>query len=118
MLVNLTPHAVVIQCPDGSRITVATSGTVARISSQPGARVASYGPSGFDPGIPIHGPTAFGEPSGIPGPVAGTLYIVSALFAGRVYGRSDVVYPGTGPHDGCIRDARGQVEAVTRLIRA
>lgn len=51
-------------------------------------------------------------------PPGGVTYIVSALFGGRVGDRTDVVYPGTGPADGCVRDDRGQVIAVTRLIRA
>lgn len=52
------------------------------------------------------------------GPVDRPVYIVSALFAGRVNDRPDVMYPGTGPNDGCVRDDKGQVVAVTRLIRA
>ena len=33
-----------------------------------------------------------------------------------VAGRSDVVGPGTGPADGAIRNEKGQIVAVTRLI--
>lgn len=44
------------------------------------------------------------------------LYIVSALVIGRVK-RTDCVAPGTGPNDGAIRNAAGQIEAVTRLVR-
>jgi hypothetical protein len=82
-----------------------------------------------DVGIPIYGPTAYGQPEGLPDPESGTLYIVSALLASRVPQREDVVYPGTGPNDGAIRypatlpdgsphPQAGQVQAVTRLIRA
>lgn len=148
MFVNLTSHGVTLQSADGTRFTVSASGTVARIASEPGEHVIIEGCAGFDSGIAIHDPTRWGEPVGLPDPdpTGATTYIVSALFAGRVgrtscphcqwektepdydycphcgglgkMSRIDVVYPGTGPADGCIRDSKGMVEAVTRLIRA
>lgn len=118
MFVNLTPHAVTLQSADGTRFTVPPSGTVARIDSKPGDLIIIEGCDGFDAGIALYDRTNYGTPVGLPDPVDGTTYIVSALFAGRVGDRIDVVYPGTGPKDGCIRDEKGQVVAVTRLIRA
>lgn len=119
MFVNLTPHAVTLQAQDGTRFTVPPSGTVARIASEPGEHIIIEGCAGFDAGVAIYAPTRWGA-HGLPesDPTGATTYIVSALFAGRVGDRIDVVYPGTGPADGCIRDSKGQVEAVTRLIRA
>lgn len=120
MFVNLTPHAIVLQAANGDRFTVPPSGTVARISATPGKVIIVEGCTDFAAGIAIHAPTIWGEPVGLPDPdpAGATTYIVSALFAGRVGGRLDVVYPGTGPADGCIRDDKGHVVAVTRLIRA
>lgn len=113
-LVNLTPHNITLQADDGSQFTIPPSGEVARIASTSGERVAdTVAP------VPIFGQTVWGEPIGLPDPGAEpSLYIVSALFAGRVGNRVDVVYPGTGPNDGAIRDNKGHIVAVTRLIRA
>lgn len=131
MFVNLTPHAVTLQAADGTRFTIPPSGTIARIASEPGDHIIVEGCAGFNSGIAIYGRTRWGEPIGLPPAewiidpetgierqVSDVTYIVSALFAGRVGDRIDVVYPGTGPADGCVRDAKGMVEAVTRLIRA
>lgn len=118
MFVNLTPHAIVLQAADGSRLTVPPSGTVARIDSVPGKELYELGQGEFI-GIPVYSQTVYGDPVGLPDwdQEADTTYIVSALFAGRVGDRADVVYPGTGPADGCIRED-GRVVAVTRLILA
>lgn len=112
--INLTPHKIVLQNSLGERLEIPPSGTVARIDSTPG----EWARPTMDTFVPVHEPTTYGEPIGLPEPVGGTLYIVSALFAGRVGNRRDVVYPGTGPKDFPIRNAAGQVEAVTKLILA
>jgi hypothetical protein len=116
-MVNLTPHPIVLQAPDGARTTIPPSGTVARVSAIPGELVVMDGCP-----VPIARPTVFGEVTGLPEPDNrfGTvrLFIVSALVASACKGRGDVVSPGTGPGDGCIRDERGHVVAVTRLVRA
>lgn len=123
VFVNLTPHAVKlipyeIGSADSPYIVVPPSGVVARIDSVPGAKVITEGCEGFPAGVAIHDRTTYGAPVGLPDPKPGVTYIVSALFAGRVGDRIDVVYPGTGPHDGCVRLPNGQVDGVTRLIRA
>ena len=117
MFKNLTPHAITLQGQDGSLFTVPPSGIVARIDSSPGAFIITEGCGGFNAGIPTYEPTVFGSPVGLPEPEDGVTSIVSALFAGRIQGRNDVVYPGTGPKDGAVRDEKGQVMAVTRVIR-
>lgn len=111
MFINLTPHAVTLQAVDGTRFAVPPTTPAARIDSTPGELIATEG-------IAIHAPTTFGQPVNLPAPQDDVTYIVSALFAGRVGDRTDVVYPGTGPKDGCVRDDKGQVVAVTRLILA
>lgn len=115
VLVNLTPHVIVLRPVEGEDVSIPPSGSVARVSSTPGAVQ-------MVPGIPVPvaSPTTFGEIVGLPSSEEGTVFIVSgmvlAALAGK--GRSDVFGPGTGPNDGAIRNAAGQVEAVTRLIAA
>lgn len=148
-LVNLTPHAIVLQFPcqdcDGSgvlcvcvfgtdsqtgyshpcggcggsghgRKTIPPSGTVARVSSTPGQ------PEKVD-GVPVsvYSASEFRPLTGMPNVELATLYIVSimVLQAQARMGEShdQFVAPGTGPNDGVIRNAAGQIEAVTRLVR-
>jgi len=118
MFVNLTPHVIVLQSAEGTRHSVAPSGTVARIATVPYADSLVCGCAEWPDGVTLCGPTQWGEPVGLPEPKEGVVYIVSALFAGRVGDRKDTYYPATGPKDGCVRDEKGQVVAVTRLIRA
>lgn len=51
---------------------------------------------------------------------AEVIYLVSGMVLAHasVRGRVDVYAPGTGPNDGAIRNDKGQVEAVTRLLMA
>lgn len=121
-LTNLTPHAIVLQAADGTRTTVPPSGTVARVGSVPGELLAVDGVP-----VPVAEAAAYGPVDGLPEVVdptiarlrglEPTLYIVSAMVLARCAGRRDVVAPGTGPNDGAIRNAAGQIEAVTRLVR-
>lgn len=86
------------------------------------ARVSTMSGGALPPieGVAVFGRTAYGAVEGLPDPKEGVIYLVSALVAGRpeVAGRDDVFVPGTGPKDGVIRDAAGQVHAVTRLVQA
>jgi len=108
--VNLTPHAVVLRRNDGNDLTIAPSGTVARVDTVPGTEVGLAH-------VPIYSATSFGEVVGLPESQPDTLYIVSSLVAGRVQ-RPDVVSPGTGPNDNAVRNDKGHIVAVTRLIRS
>lgn len=85
----------------------------ARVPSRPGAAI-----EGGVGGVPAYGRTTFGEVVGLPDPEPDVVYLVSALFSGRVGDRDDVFIPGTGPADGAVRDANGQIYAVTRLNQA
>jgi hypothetical protein len=118
-LVNLTPHAITLQDAAGARVTIPPSGTVARVASTPGGMTghAIIHATG-SMRVPIFGAPTWGAVEMLPAPEADTLYVVSALVAARCPNREDVVSPGTGPQDGAIRGANGQIEAVTRLIRA
>ena len=104
---NLMPHPLVIQRGDGTRETFEPVG-LARVGSTPGEIEVVEG-------VSFAAPTVYGEIEGLPAPQEGVIFVVSMLVASRAQ-RPDVVSPGTGPHDGCVREG-GQVVAVTRLIR-
>lgn len=118
--VNLTPHEIVLAfgADNAERLAIPPSGTVARVSSTPGVAEQVNGVP-----VPVMGRQTWGAVENLPAPVEGTLYIVSAVVLGRpeCLNRTDVVGPGTGPNDGAIRipdgPRKGQVEAVTRLVR-
>ena len=111
-LVNLTPHALTLRA-DGTDHVLPPSGTVARVSSIPGALENVSGVP-----VPVASATIFGDIEGLPAPVDGTLFIVSAMVLSALRGsRPDVVGPGTGPADNAVRDDKGRIVAVTRLVR-
>ena len=107
MLVNLTPHDIVIRLSDGDRV-IPASGTVARVST-------SQVPAGTIDGIPVSAQT-FGQIEGLPEPQEGVTFIVSAivLAAAKSIGRTDVVAPDTAR---AIRNDAGQIVAVPGLVR-
>lgn len=112
-LVNCTPHGVCLRAADGTETTIEPSGTVARVSTIPGTLESVPGVP-----VPIAQATVFGGVEGLPEAREGVLLIVSALVLSALKGsRPDLVGPGTGPNDGAIRNDRGQVVAVTRLVR-
>lgn len=104
-IMNLTPHAITVQLPDGSRQTFAPAGAPARVASR-------SVDAGEVAGIPLRA-TVWGDVVGLPGPTAGVVYVVSALVAARML-RPDVVSPDTGPS--AIR-ADGQIAAVTGFVK-
>lgn len=103
MIINLTPHP--LSFNDGR--VLEASGTIARVSS-------SY--TSFDKdGICQQ---TFGDIQGLPEPLEGTMYVVSAmvLAAAKASGRNDVVAPATG-HPECVRNEAGQIVSVPGLVR-
>lgn len=126
--VNLNPHPLrlrvnatnVVAAPDESDIVVeprkAADGKAqpARVSTMSGGAIAAIS------GVPAFGRTVYGAVEGLPAPEADTIYLVSALVGGRpeIATRDDVFIPGTGPKDGAVRTAEGQIYAVTRLVQA
>ena len=95
--VNLTPHAIVIRLVDGTDLTIAPSGKVARVDEAPNSVVDEIG------GVPVLAKSVFTEVIDLPKPVEGTAFIVSGLVAGAV-SRADVFCPATGPKDDAIRN--------------
>lgn len=126
--VNLNPHPMMLRTnatntaaePDATDIIVPPRKSEdgkpmpARVSSTAGPLTGELN------GVPTYGRTQWGAVEGLPAPEAGIIYLVSALVGGRpeVADRNDVYVPGTGPKDGAVRTAEGQIFAVTRLIQA
>lgn len=108
-IINLTPHPIVLRADDGSETTIRPEGSVARVAATPGAVQAIEGLP-----VPVARPDVFGDVEGLPGPIPGVAYIVSAMVGAHV-ARADVFTPGTGPKDGAVRNEKGHIVAVTRL---
>ena len=87
MIVNLTPHAVMVG--EGPHAGTWPSSGVARVATLP-----------------------LGPVVGLPAPKRGTLYIVSLIVAERLPMRGDLRVPGDQ-----LRDAEGRVIGATRLAR-
>ena len=107
-MINLTPHSITVRAPDGTDHIFPPSGSVARVAmNETHVGVCKI------TGAPVIVRTA-GAPTGIPD--EGTPCIVSAMVLSACHGFRGVFAPDTGPT--AIRDDRGQVVAVTRLVAA
>ena len=109
-MINLTPHNVVLRGVEGD-IELPSTG-LARVKSESGEKLEERGC------ISLYAAPNWGEVEGLPAPASGMIYIVSALVAGKCGGREDVFSPGTGPSDGAVRNEKGHIVAVTRLVQA
>ena len=97
-IVNLTPHSLTLHGESGS-ITVAPSGNTARLAVSR-VLVGTLALEGIT--LTIVRPT-MGEITGLPDPVEGTVYVVSAMVAEKAK-RADVLAPGE-----LVRDSAGNV---------
>lgn len=111
-LVNLTPHPINLMLDDGTEAVLPSSG-LCRIEQKSGERLKEF--DKFD--VPIFGAPADGDIIGLPEPQPGVFYIVSMIAARAIKWRDDILYPGTGPADEPVRDDKGNIKAVTRLIK-
>ena len=91
MIVNLTPHAIVV-----GAITIPPSGGVARVD-------VVLSNVGYVDGIPLVS-GRYGAVSGLPDPVPGTTYIVSSMVRLASPCRDDIVSPAE-----MVRDAAGRI---------
>ena len=99
-LVILTPHPIVID--DGTTVlTIVPSGTIARVTTS----LTDLGDGLFT--------RTWGDVVDLPDPQDNTIYIVSAMVAGRVLDRTDVASPAT---DMAKRDDNGRIVSVPGLI--
>ena len=108
--INLTPHSIFVTIHpdflDDRGIEYPASGQVARVAAVRGI-AADLGPHRVMR-------QSFGAVEGLPGPVAGVIYIVSGMVLSALSGsRPDVVAPDTGPD--AIRK-NGQIVAVRGFV--
>ena len=101
MIINLTPHNLVLQLGDVTK-TIASSG-VARCQQS-----GSY--AGKIDDVPLV-TMAYGAVEGLPEPIEGTVFVVSALVRCAVPMRSDVASPGD-----LVRDSLGAVVGCRNLV--
>jgi len=103
-ITNLTPHALNIHDCDDNVITVAPSGTVARVRTvrEDAGRIGT---------IVVH-QTFFLEVQDLPEPREGVVYVVSALVRAAVPLREDVLSPGE-----LVRNEAGQPVGCRGLTR-
>lgn len=116
-VVNLTPHRIIIRSGDRA-LVFEPSGEVARV----GTRATDAGRVFLERGFGV--PCEIKEYTSVEGlPLEadwpGSTYLVSGVvleaLKARGTRRGDVAAPATGPNDGAVRDAAGQVIAVTKL---
>lgn len=102
-IVNLTPHALTIEGVG----TLPRCGIVPRCTTMRREQPAIAG-------VRIVAQTV-GEVTGLPAPVEGVIYVVSAMVLTALAGsRPDIFAPDTGPD--CIRE-NGQIVAVRGLVQ-
>ena len=109
-VINLTPHDVVIVDDDGNEIKrYPASGQVARVNSK-------ADPIGELDGIQVVR-TKYGDVDGLPDKQPNTVYLVSLVVAQALgKSRTDVYVPDTGPGS-VVRDDKGQIIGVKRLMQ-
>jgi len=109
---NLTPHDIVFIDVDGGEFVVKPSGVIARVSVT--TTITGYMSVTSDSGVfkfPIT-ENVYGEVENLPVGDGETIYIVSALVAGRVPDRNDVFIPNES-----VRDDKGRIIGCRSLGR-
>ena len=106
-IINLTPHAIVIEKSDGTQMTID--------ATKPPARIQQHNVLSHDvQGIPVSTVT-YGVVENLPEPQPDTVYIVSSLVAQQCQHRDDVLVPDTGAS--AVRDEAGRIVAVRGFIK-
>ena len=111
-MINLTPHPVIIRTVMNGDQILQPSGEVARVSTN--TELVDITHLGTDIIRTVHGTVeGLGSPSDYPEGV-----IVSGLVLSRLGSEWSCIAfaPATGPGDGAIRDPRGHIVAVTKLV--
>lgn len=106
-IVNLTPHPLVFATDTGDVTVPPDPSGPARVAVMSDV-VGSVQVDGHN--IPVHH-VAYGDPTGLPEPQDGTIYVVSRVVADRV-GRADVMVA-----DDFVRDDQGRIVAAKALAR-
>lgn len=116
--VNLTPHKIDFQFPDGTRVEFPSLGLVRAEIHLGSPKIIKFGDREMS-ATPL---LEYGGLLGLPEPKEDTVYIVSEIVISHpdVAGRKDIVAPATGPGCGAIRYAdgpqKGQIDAVTQWL--
>ena len=112
-MLNLTPHPITIAIDGRDPVTIPPSGIVARVDTTeiPRGNMA-FGDAFAE--VPVIS-RRFGEVTGLPTD-PGTACLVSSLVLSAIPGRPNTFAPDTGPT--AIRDEKGHIVAVTRLVAA
>lgn len=126
-VINLTPHAITILtlgrqaalCPNTGLEIFEDVETSTSYPSEGVARVAVERRAAFPRALEGSGlrvtSQTFGTVEGLPAPMAGVVYVVSAMVLTALAGsRPDIFAPDTGPD--CVRE-NGQVVAVRGLVQ-
>jgi hypothetical protein len=100
-IINLTPHAIVLQSKDGQRTEYPPSGKVVRVVQELN-KVKEVN------GVDVEWVT-FGRPIDLPPPQPNTYYVVSMPVAQQCNGRDDLLCPNTSR---AIRNDKGEIIAV------
>lgn len=106
-VVNCTPHDVNLVTENGN-ITFPRSGIIPRLTEQQ-QKINSVTVNGIEIDIMEK---SFLEPEGLPEPKENTLFIVSALVAGAIKNRDDLVIPND-----IIRDEAGNIIGCRSLAK-
>ena len=113
--INLTPHDISIILASGEQLTVEAQPVPARVEQSHTVVAVSDDDTQSGRTVEIAAPV-YGEIVGLPAPIPTVAYICSVFVAAAAAakGRTDVLYPDSGPD--AVRD-RGQVSAVRRLLQ-
>jgi hypothetical protein len=104
MLVNKTPHDIVIVLQDGERITIKPEPSPARVD-------VTTIPYDVIDNVPLV-ETVYGQVENLPDPEAGVWYIVSGVVISACPHRYDLVRPDTA---NAVRDEDGRIIGVPAL---
>jgi len=107
--INCTPHAITAVNNRGEEVTFEPSGILPRVQNVISAREDL---SGFTTQT-----SKVGDVTGLPEACDGVFIIVSGMVLAAANDRTDLVAPATGPADGCIRNEKGHIVAVTKFNR-
>lgn len=117
-LVNLTPHTIDVADADGNVYMSIGSSGVCRVLAAPSEQAFSL-LIGNHSSVQVVPHAALGKVDGLPDRQDGVLYIVSMIAAQAIMAqhpeRRDILYPGTGPADNCVRDDDGKIVAVRQF---
>ena len=106
-VINCTPHDVNLITKSGN-ITFPRSGIIPRLTEQQ-VKINSVTVNGIEIDIMEK---SFNEAEGLPEPQENTYYIVSALVAGAVKGRDDLLIPND-----IVRDEKGNIIGCRSLAK-